>query len=68
MTVSYTKLRDGAWGLKSSEPLSPGQTVLVRKSNGIEKKEVVGRIVYQGEGIFLATIQGSIFWNKKIKT
>jgi hypothetical protein len=54
--TTYTKLHDGNWGLRSTDTLQPGATVTVAKKSGDTKIEAVGRIVWQGNGVTLATI------------
>jgi hypothetical protein len=59
MTTTYTKLRDGSWGLRSTESIAAGARIAVAKKSGETKIETVGRVVWTGNGITLATIQGS---------
>lgn len=56
--TTYTKLRDGSWGLRAQGSLTAGQAVSVRKKDGSAKTETVGRILWTGDGITLATIAG----------
>lgn len=59
MSATYQKLKSGEWGVRSTTPLEEGQSVTVRKKNGESKEEVVSRIVWQGEGVWLAAIRPS---------
>ena len=55
--ISYTKLKDGSWGLRASpEKLTAGSNVTVRKKDGSTKTETVARIIWQGDGVTLASI------------
>lgn len=53
--TTYTKLRNGSWGLRGHD-LAAGAQVVVSKRDGSTKTEVVGRILWTGQGITLATI------------
>jgi len=56
--ATYTKLRDGSWGIRAQEPLTAGQAVTVAKRDGTTQTETVDKIVWTGEdGTTLATIQ-----------
>lgn len=57
MSATYTKLKDGTWGLRIVGAITA--TVTVRKKSGEEKQERVGRVLWSGNGITLATIQFS---------
>lgn len=60
MQNSYTKLKDGTWGLRIFGPVSPGCTVEVATKAGAHKVETVGRVIWTGSGVALCTIvQGS---------
>lgn len=47
---SYTKLRDGDWGLRfiGDEEHAPGSRVVVHTKSGAVKSETVGRRVWSG--------------------
>lgn len=50
MATTYTKLSSGSWGLRGpAELLKPGMLVTVTKKSGDEKREHVGRIVWEGK-------------------
>lgn len=46
--ISYTKLRSGDWGLRSTTPLTVGTTVVVTTKAGAVKKETVRHLVWSG--------------------
>lgn len=54
--ATYTKLKSGDWGIRSEQPIMDGQTVTVRKKSGESKAETVGRVIWSGNGVWLATI------------
>lgn len=54
--ATYTKLRNGSWGIKGSG-LKPGREVTVRKRNGELHEVTVGRIVWRGDGVMIASIE-----------
>jgi len=51
--ATWTKLRDGSWGLRSTVKLAPGNNVTVLKRDGSPSTLTVGRSVWEGEGVFL---------------
>jgi len=56
--VTFTKLRDGSWGLRGRD-LVEGQTVTVTKRSGERQTATVGRVVWRGrDGTCLATKSG----------
>jgi len=54
--TTYTKLKSGNWGIRSTSPLRDGQTVTVRKKSGETKSETIERVVWSGNGVWLAAI------------
>ena len=57
MVITYTKLRDDSWGIRAEGvTLTSGQVVSVTKRSGESKKETVGKVLWTGDGITLATI------------
>jgi hypothetical protein len=59
MATTYTKLRSGDWGIRSTETLSAGMTVQVTKKSGESKTETVDRVIWTGNGVTLASIARS---------
>lgn len=58
-TATFTKLRDGDWGLRIVGPhaVEPGQTITVMKKSGETSSERVGEVVWSdGKGVTLAKI------------
>jgi len=59
-TVTYTKLRSGDWGLRGPATiLSEGASVTVTKRSGETKPATVGRVLWSGDGVAIATIASS---------
>lgn len=54
--TTYTKLQNGNWGLRIQGSAQAGQMIAVVKKSGESKKEQVGKIVWTGNGVTLATI------------
>lgn len=54
--TSYTKLKSGNWGIRSTTAIAAGQTVTVTKRDGGTKLETVERVVWSGNGVWLAAI------------
>jgi hypothetical protein len=57
MANTYTKLRDGSWGVRIHGSASAGQTVNVTKKSGEVKAETICRVIWTGNGVTLASIQ-----------
>lgn len=55
--ITYTKLRDGSWGVRSTEALQVGQVVQVNKASGEVKQETIRGLVWTGNGVWLCSIE-----------
>lgn len=55
MPITYTKLRDGNWGLRG-EGLTEGSRVTVSKRDGSSKQETVGKVFWTDGQVCLAAI------------
>lgn len=50
MKATYTKLRDGSWGVRlEGGPLPAGSTVTVTKRDGGQKQETIKAVVWSGK-------------------
>ena len=60
-TATYTKLRDGSWGIRysSESTAKAGDRIAVTKRDGTTKTETLGRLVWAGNGVAIATIAQS---------
>lgn len=56
MPASFAKLRDGSWGLRIAGPAIEGSAVAVTKRDGTVSMETVGRVLWSGQGVTLATV------------
>lgn len=57
-TISFTKLRDGSWGVRG-QGLAEGQHVTVTKKSGETSTGTVGAVVFTAEdGIVIARFEG----------
>jgi hypothetical protein len=54
--TTYTKLRDGSWGIKVQGTASAGQTVTVTKRDGSSKAETVARVLWAGDGVAICSV------------
>jgi hypothetical protein len=54
--ATYTKLRDGSWGIRATTPVTAGQVITVTKKDGTQKQEKVGAVVWKGDGVVLASL------------
>lgn len=61
MTATYTKLKDGSWGIRvvSVTKVTPGAAVTVTTKAGKQKTEVIGKVLWTGNGVNLCTIASS---------
>lgn len=57
--ATYTKLKSGNWGIRSTSELIPGQVVAVTTKAGATKMERVEHVVWSGNGVWLAAIAQS---------
>ncbi len=57
MSATYTKLKDGSWGIRSTSAVQAGDQVTVTKKSGESKTETVGRVLWTGNGVWLCTVQ-----------
>lgn len=51
--VTFSKLRSGAWGLRSEVELAPGAVVTVTRRDGSTSEQVVANLVFAGGGVYL---------------
>ena len=51
--VTWTKLRDGSWGLRATRALNEGSFVRVMKRDGSSASVRVGKLVFSKDGIFI---------------
>lgn len=57
-TVTFSRLKDKSWGLRGPG-LKPGITVPVEKKDGTVVRKTVGKVLWAGDGVSLATIDES---------
>lgn len=57
MKVTFTKLKSGDWGLRiEGGTVREGQAVTVAKKDGTSDSKTVGKVLWTGNGVTLATI------------
>lgn len=54
--ATYTKLRDGSWGLRVEGSAREGQRITVTKKSGETKTETITKVLWNGNGISLCAI------------
>jgi len=54
--ATYTKLKNGSWGIKVQGTASAGQSVTVTKRDGSSKAELVDRVLWAGDGVAICSI------------
>lgn len=59
MSATYTKLKSGDWGIRSASPLREGESVVVRKKDGSSRTETVTKVLWSGDGVWLAAVARS---------
>lgn len=58
--VTYSRLRSGEWGVRGpAAKLAAGYRVTVTRRDGTTSEVVIGRILWTGDGVALATIEYS---------
>lgn len=57
--ATYTKLKSGSWGIRSTTALAEGDSVTVTKRDGGQKVEIVDKIVRCGDGVWIAAVRKS---------
>jgi len=58
--VTYSRLRSGEWGVRGpASHLAAGSRVTVGRKDGSTSEVVIGRILWTGDGVALATIESS---------
>lgn len=58
--ATFAKLKSGEWGLRGTpEELQAGRTVQVTKRSGETQLCTVGKVLWTGNGVALATISGA---------
>jgi hypothetical protein len=58
-TATFTKLKDGSWGLRVAGEVAAGDEVTVSKRDGSSETKSVGRVLWTGSGVALCTIADS---------
>lgn len=56
MSATYSKLKSGDWGVRSTRKVSEGDTVTVTKKDGTKKQETISKVVWSGNGVWLCAI------------
>ena len=57
MSATYTNLKSGDWGIRSTEKVKPGQPVSVTKKDGETKSETIKAVLWSKDGIWLASVE-----------
>ena len=58
-TGTYTKMKNGKWGVRSTSLLEAGDLVDVVTRAGVHKTEKIGAVVWHGDGAWIATISSA---------
>jgi hypothetical protein len=56
VNATYTKLRDGSWGIRVTGTAKAGDVVTVTKRSGETVNATVGRVVWSGNGVSLCEV------------
>jgi hypothetical protein len=57
--ATYTKLKSGNWGIRSMTAVTEGDSVAVTKRDGGQKVEIVDKVVWSGDGVWVAAVRKS---------
>lgn len=59
MIATYAKLRSGEWGVRvvSDRKPSSGDVVIVRERSGVNRTEMIERVIWTGQGVALCTLR-----------
>ena len=55
-SATYTKLRNGQWGIRVPGTVGAGQTITVTKRDGSTSTETVDRVLWSGDGVSLCSV------------
>lgn len=55
---TYSKLKSGNWGIRSTKEIAAGDTVTVTLKDGSTRDEKVERIVWSGDDVWIAAVVG----------
>lgn len=53
---SYTKLKDGTWGVKVRGSVAAGDKVTVQTKAGATKEETVAKVIWTGQGVSICSV------------
>ena len=56
MKATYTKLKDGSWGVRVEGITKPEGNITVTKKDGTSKEETIKTVVWSGNGVYLCSI------------
>lgn len=58
MNATFTKLRNGDWGLRVEGGVpAAGMSIVVSKKGGTSARKTVGKVVWTGNGVTICTIE-----------
>lgn len=57
MSASYTKLRDGSWGVRVQASQPPSGSINVTTKAGKVKSETVHKVLWSADGIHLCSVK-----------
>lgn len=64
--ISYSKLRTGNWGIRSTTKVVEGQSVTVTKKSGESKSETIQKIVWtDNAGVWLCAIGAPVTTSRR---
>lgn len=56
-TATYSKLRDGSWGIRVIGSAIPGDRIYVTKKSGEGRYETVAAVLWCGDGVNVCAIE-----------
>lgn len=56
-SITWAKLKDGSWGIRSTSALRVGSSVVVARKDGTKSNVTVGKEVWSGSGVWLYSLK-----------
>lgn len=59
MSATFTKLKNGSWGIRVNGTAKVGQTVTVTKKSGGSSEVTISKVIWTGNGVSICSIEAS---------
>lgn len=54
--ASWTKLQDGSWGIRCEQAVAVGDSVMVERRDGQQKRETIDSVVWTNGSVWVCTV------------